>query len=440
MAGEIYLSNLVGNFDYQPILDKFREYKSQQILLLQEKEADIIQKKSAYKNFYNLLDTVKDAVDNLLAPSLFSEKSAAVSDETVMSVSITNPEKLSPTNLDIQVIKLAQNDVLLSDGGQSDKNAAMTDLNSGTFSITYKGNTISVDYDNTDTLQSIVDKINTEASNNNVNVNASIFFDGSKYRLLIKGLDTGASSTVSLSDSNTGTGSLIDELGGFSNPQKAQDAEISIYGNTVTSETNTFSNVIDGLSIEVKKVSSSPVNVTITNNFQPLKDNLQTLIDNYNTIVDFVKDNSGRDGILSGDSTPQSIRSQIFKGLSPLMELGLIDVDKDTGHLSINTEKLDDYIRNDISTLKDRINQLRDTLKDYLYFTVDPQGPVKSKEKSFDKQIQNIEKKIEIDTKRIDEEIQIMKKQFVALQMYMAQMEDVKMRLSAMFFNGQQQL
>ena len=438
MAGEFYLSNLVGTFDYQEILDKFRIYKSQQIFLLQEKENFLNQKKAAYNEFTSILNDFKSSLDNLLSPSLFSEKSATVSDETVLNVSITNPEKVSEANLDISVIQLAQNDVWLSSDGKTDKDAAITTLNSGTLTISYDGNSIDINYDDTDSLQSIVDKINTEASNNNININASIFFDGTKYRLLVKGLDTGSSKTVSISDSNSGAGSLIDELGGFDNVQTAQNAQISIYGTTVESETNSFDNVLDGISIQVKKETSSPVNVVITNDFKPLKDTLNNLIDKYNQIVDFIKNNSGENGVLSGDSTLHSIRSAIFKGLSPLMELELLNVDKDTGHISIDSAKLDEYIKNDVNTLKSKITELNTTLKDYIYFTLDPQGPVKSKEKGLDRQIQNIEKKIELDSKRINEEIEILKKQFIALQIYMAQMDDVKQRLTAMFFSGQQ--
>ncbi len=437
MAGEVYLSNLVGNFDYQPILEKFRLYKSQQIFLLQDKEALLQQKKSAYASFGNLIDKIKDSVDNLLNPTLFSEKLAEVSDETVVSVSITNSSALSETNIDLQVNQLAKNDVWLSDDGVSDKDSQISSLNSGTLTISYKGNSIDISYDSNDSLQSIVDKINQGASDNNLNITATVFYDGSKYRLLVKGLDTGSSSTVSISDSNSGSGSLTDALGGFSNVQAAQDAEISIYGQTVTSETNDFNNTIAGLSISVKKETSNPVNITVIKNPQPLKDSINTLVDTYNSIVDFIKNNTGQNDILSGDTTLQSIRSAIFRQFSPLMELELLNVDKNTGHISINENKLDEYINNNPDTLKDKISQLS-SLKDYLYTITDPYGPIKSKEKSFSKQIQGIEKKIEQDTKRINEEIEIMKRQFVSLQMYMAQMEDIKLRLSAMFFNGQQ--
>ncbi len=438
MAGEFYLSNLVGNFDYQPILEKFKLYKSQQIFLLQEREQKIQQKKVAYKDFYNLLKNFKNITEDILQPTLFSEKSVSVSDENVLSVTITDPTKVTEANIDIQVNQLAQNDVWLSNSGVSDKDTSISTLDSGTLSIEYKGNTIDISYDNSDSLQSIVEKINNQAKDNNLNITASIFFDGSQYKLLIKGMDTGSDSDITISDSNSGSGSLTDALGGFDNVQEAQDAQITIYGDTVTSKTNTFSNVLEGINIEVKNISTKPVNVSITRNPQPVKDKLNSLIQEYNDIVDFIKEKTGKDGPLSGDSTLQSVRSQIMRSFTPLMELGLISVDKDTGHLSLDESKLDNYLNNDTDTLKSKVTELGTSLKDYLYIVLDPHGPIKSKEKSFDRQIQNIEKKIEIDNKRINEEIELLKKQFVSLQLYMAQMEDVKLRLSAMFFNGQQ--
>ena len=41
MAGEIFLSNLSGQFDYQQILQKFQQLKFQQVSLLQDQEESI---------------------------------------------------------------------------------------------------------------------------------------------------------------------------------------------------------------------------------------------------------------------------------------------------------------------------------------------------------------------------------------------------------------
>lgn len=182
-------------------------------------------------------------------------------------------------------------------------------------------------------------------------------------------------------------------------------------------------------------MTASPVNVTIGKDYQPFKDKLREFISKYNEIVDFVQTNTSKEGVLSGDYTLQSIRSQIFNGLTPLMELGIINVDKDTGHLSIDNTELDNKLQTEPSTVQTKISDLDNNLRDYFYSVLDPYGPLKSKEKGYDRQIEAIEKKIEIDTKRIDAEIEILRKQFIALQVYMAEMEDLRLRLSSLFTN-----
>ncbi len=452
MAGEFYLSNLVGNFDYKEILDKFKVYKSQEIFLLQEKEQKIAQKKSAYKEFANLLDSFKDIVENVLKPTLFSEKSVKVSNENAVSVTVTDPTKVPPTNIDFEVLQLAQNSVWGTSGTSSntvkDKDAVLSDLDSGTLRIEYDdGKYLDIDYDNTDSLQSIVDKINNAAEDNNVKIQASAVFDGNEYRLIIKSLETGYKNRIrDVDDVNSGSVTLEDKLGSFKQFQAGKNAKIALYKETgsdtdyivIKSSTNVFNEAIEGLSIEVKETTNKPVNLTIEKDFQPVKDTLENLVNKYNEIVDFIKDKTGEKGVLSGDYTLQSIRSQIMRTFSPLMELGLINVDKNTGHISIKQDELDEYLKNDIDTLKSKITETGENLKNYLYTVLDPEGPIKSREKGFDRQIQNIEKKIELDSKRINEEIEILKKQFIALQIYMAQMDDVKQRLTAMFFSGQQ--
>ncbi len=429
MAGEIYLSNLVGNFDYAEMLNNIKMIKSQQIFLLQQRENQIKSKKDAISDFGDILKDMQDLLNKISDLTKLDKKAVSVSDESVAEVSITDHSVLSTSNIDITVNRLAQNDVWLTGSGVTDKTTSISTLTSSSLNITYGGNTITVNYDNTDSLESIVNKINTEAANNNLNIKASIFFDGTNYRLLIKGLDTGAGNTISITDS----GNLSTTLGGFNNVQTAQNAQISVYGTTVTSQTNTFNNVIAGLSITVKSVSSTPVNITVKNDYSEFKDDLSNFIKKYNEMVDFIKDKTGKDGVLSGEFSLHQIRSTIFNKLQPLMDRDLISVDKNTGHINLNNTELDNLLSTNVSDVRSMIGDLKNNLYDYFLYVTGTQGPVKLKEKSFDKQIDNIEERIELMTKRIDIEIETLKKQFISLQMLMAQMEDVKMRLAQSF-------
>ncbi|WP_029522587.1 flagellar filament capping protein FliD [Persephonella sp. KM09-Lau-8] len=432
MAGEIYLSNLTGGFDYQQILDSMRALKSQQIYLLQSREDQIKQKKSALSDYAKILNDFKSYFNKVTDLFELDKKKVSVSDENVIDVIITDDTKLIPSTIDIQVNQLAKNDVWLTNGGVDDQNEAISDLDSATLSITYQGNTIDVSYDNTMSLKDIVSQINSTAANSDMNISASIFYDGSQYRLLIQGKDTGSDNTVTISDS----GNLSSTLGDFYHAQTAQNAQISIYDQTIESSDNSFENVIAGLTINVKSTSSSPVNINIQQDFEPFMDDLQKMIDKYNELVDFIKNNTGENGILSDEiSTLQSVRSGIFNRFDPLFELGILSVDKDTGHISIDSTKLKDMLYTDEETVKSKISQLKDNMYDYLIYITGSDSPIKLKQKSYDKQIQNIEESIELQKKRIDEEIKSLKMQFVALQQLMAQMEDIRQRIAATFGN-----
>ncbi len=432
MAGEIYLSNLVGNFDYQQMLDSIRALKSQQLYLLQSKEGNIKDKKSAISDYGSLLRDFKSAFDSVTSVGELDKKKVSVSDDTVLDVIVNDPQKLAPTTIDIQVNQLAKNDVWITNSGVTYKDAPISSLTAGTLTINYQSSSINVSYDSTDSLQDIVNRINTTAADSGLNINASIFYDGSQYRLLIQGKDTGSANTVSISD----TGNLSSTLGNFYNAQAAQNAQISVYGNTVESSTNSFDNVIAGLTINVKSVSTTPVSINIQEDYDPFINDLKSMIDKYNEIVDFIKNNTGENGVLSDERTTlQSIRSGIFKRLDPLFQLGILSVDKDTGHISIDETDLKNQLLTDKASVETKINDLKTQLNDYLVYITGTDSPVKLKEKSYDKQIQNIEDMIQQQSKRIDEEIQTLKKQFVALQQLMAQMEDIRQRIASTFGN-----
>ena len=445
MAGEIYLSNLSGQFDYQSILEKYKELKSQQITLLQNEESKIANQKSAYESFTNSLSALDTTFSNLTDPLTFDQKSVAVSDESVLSVTVTDPSKVSKTNLNITVNQLAKNDAWLSQSGVTDKDSGAVATADGAIDITYNGTTTTINYDtNTSdsskpsTLQEIADAINSAQDN----VKASIFYDGSNYRLLLSGKDTGASNTISITES--GGGDLLNNLqigtyGGsdHGHVQSAQDAEISIYGTTVSSSTNSFTNVVDGLKIDVLSTSSSGVDVTVDNDYTDLKKSMQGFIDSYNNIVDFISNNTSKDGALSGDFTLQQIRSSIFDKLDPLFELGILDVDHTTGKISLDSFKFDEELNSDPDNVKTQIENLKSSLGDYMDYITGYDNPIKYKEESLDNQINQIEDSITSLAKRLDEEMENLKKQFVWLDQFLGEMNSVKSRLTSLFATSQ---
>ena len=128
------------------------------------------------------------------------------------------------------------------------------------------------------TLQSVVSAINAAKAGV---VAAAVQVGTSTYRLQI-----GASAAGAGGDPNIAASSFdANAIGGLTTLSTGQDASITIGSGTgaytVTSATNTMSNVLPGVSITLKKLSGTngPVNVTVDRDGNAIADKIQKLID-----------------------------------------------------------------------------------------------------------------------------------------------------------------
>lgn len=113
--------------------------------------------------------------------------------------------------------------------------------------------------------------------------------------------------------------------------QAATDAKISFGSSgtggspiTVTSDSNTFSNVISGLTFTAKKETEPGESVTISTatDTAAIKTEIQNFIDMYNDVMKFIDDQNSFEedseeiGVLFGDRTVQIVQSSIRSSLS----------------------------------------------------------------------------------------------------------------------------
>ena len=373
MAGEFYISNLAGTFDYKTILDAYYQAQMQPVLMLQDQESVLDRKLSAINEFQTLLSDLYSVFNDLTSTNILEQKVTSSSNEDVLSVKVTDPLKAQVGSYEVKVKQLAKNDVWFSlKGVGSEDDIPAT--SSGTIQISY-GDTVvaTVDYDtdpSTDipsTLKEIASAINSTQDK----VIASVIYDGSQYRLLLSGKDTGETNVISITE--IGSGDLLDQLQlgdsySSSHVQQAQDAIITLYGQDISNPTNTFRDAIPGLELSLKSVSSSPISITIENDLTKFTETFQKFINAYNSIVDFVQTESGKDGRLSGNTTLQMIRSTILSKLQPLFDNNLIDVDKDTGHLTLDTVKLDNMLSSGPDSVETLLQSLKNKLYDYFIY------------------------------------------------------------------------
>jgi len=223
--------------------------------------------------------------------------------------------------------------------------------------------TVTID-SSSNTLSGVRDAIN----NADIGVSAAIVKTGSAYRLLVSsdtsGLANGIQITVSDSGDNNNTdGNGLSRLAfnasaGTANVYQtisAADAAFTVNGLALSSASNTVANVIDGLTLTLKDVTTTTAALSVTDNTSGIKTAVNTFVAGYNSLVTTLDDLTGYDfatktgGPLQGDFSVLSIASQLRTTLgaaangfvgsySRLAELGITTLS--TGQLAVDDTKL----------------------------------------------------------------------------------------------------
>jgi flagellar hook-associated protein 2 len=299
---------------------------------------------SAYGLVKSSLQVLKGAFDGL--KDLSDLKDFAVTNGASSAVSVSASSSADAGAHSIQVTQLADRDIWSSAGFAS----ASTSLNSGsdiTISISVSGTTSNIVV-SSPTPTSIVTAIN-EAD---LGVQAQLIDDGSGATPFVISLAGAMGSDNSFSaTADSGDVSFSTRL------STAADARLTVNGMSITRSSNSVSDVVPGVTLELSAVMSAVQSFTIQKDTAKAKTAIQNLVNIYNDVNTILKSlDTGGDtgdelgGSLSGDPTFRSIVRDI-KGfvtdisstpsgdLNYFADIG-VSFQRD-GSLSINESTLD---------------------------------------------------------------------------------------------------
>ncbi len=167
----------------------------------------------------------------------------------------------------------------------------------------------------TDSLESVVNKINSAS----VGVTAALIRDGSggtPYRISFTARDSGARGRTIID-----TGALDLSLSTLS---KGDDA-VAFFGNAdparavlLTSSTNALDQVIQGVTVDLKSVSTTPVTVTVSRDQDAIEKSVKDFVSAFNKVLDTIDKYDGYDaetnrrGALLGDSTAGQLKARLL--------------------------------------------------------------------------------------------------------------------------------
>ncbi|MFD2366375.1 flagellar filament capping protein FliD [Pseudoduganella sp. GCM10020061] len=376
------------NLDIEGIISKLMSVEQQPLTKLARTEASYQAKLSGFGMLKGAMSAFQTAVKGLADPNKFQAVKAAVADTTIATASGSAATK--PGTYSLEVSQLASSQKLVAQGQASDATAIgkgvitfdFGTITGGTLANgTYSGasfassgagvKTVTIDATN-NSLAGIRDAINKAG----IGVTAKIVNDGSgtPYRLSLTNEKTGAASAMKISVADTapdtGLSALLnhDPAGTqkLSQTSAAQDAKFTVDGIAITKPTNSVSDVVDGLTLNLQKVTTSATSVTVTRDTGAIKDSINAFVKAYNEISANLRDSSAYDpatksaAILNGEATVRNMQTQIRGVLSmpvaggttvlnSLSQAG-VTMQKD-GSLLVDSAKLDKAIADNFDDL-----------------------------------------------------------------------------------------
>lgn len=241
-------------------------------------------------------------------------------------------------------------------------------------------------------LSALADAINKKADNSGVQ--ATVMRSGSQSFLVLTSKDSGAAKAISLDfvpGADTSGANLSAAVTGATELKAAQDAIVKVGAQnpiTVTSEKNELTDVISGVTLELKKAQAgadTPVQVTVKQDPAAVEEKLKKFVDSYNALMKQISSDSG----LSSDSMARSISNQLRQGFqktyqgTALTTVGL-EFDRN-GVLSVNKTKLEKALADNPARLEQMLvtdNSLFSGLKEVLEPYTKRFGVLKNKQQS----------------------------------------------------------
>lgn len=372
-TGSISSAGIGSGLDVSSIVTSLMAVEKQPLTKLQTVASTMQTKLSAFGQMQSFLSTFRDAAAQLQSASAYAVTTATSSDPGAVGASSTT--KAVPGSYAVSVTSLASTQATVSASGQFATGADPVGTGSitirlGTWTAGQTGFTpkpgsadVVIPIGATEnTLAGIRDKINAA----NAGVSATLVTDANGTRLALQSSATGAANgfRVSVTDDDAGNTDAIglsrlafdppSSTVGTTLTQSAVNTKASINGIAVETTGSTLTDVVDGMTFNLSKVTTAPVTVSVTRNTDSVKSLITGFVASYNALASFLSDATSYDAstktaaLLQGDATTTGLQNQLRSMVSKagkasaafgtLSDIGL-EFQKD-GRLKVNDTKL----------------------------------------------------------------------------------------------------
>lgn len=437
--GNLTFGGISSGLPTQEIIGKLLDLERRPITLLENQKGQFNSRLEIFSDLAEKTRTLRDRLrdlDNLAllgdTPSVdeeFSRFTATSTDDDV--VSATASGSALPVTLDVRVTALAAAQRSVSQGFASRTSSVGT----GSFGIQVGSGTatsITIDSSN-NTVEGLVRAINDA----DAGVTASILNDGSgtPFRIVLQGNDTGVANSLTITPSLSGGTAPA-----FLTTQAAANATIVLDPDganpiSIDSATNTFDDVLTGVSLTVSKLSpvDTSERITVAPDLDAIVESISEIVTAFNDITSIIQGqftvdpSTNRGGPLIGDSTLSSLKTRLTSvianqfGSGSILSAGQIGLSLGNGaQLELDEDELRAKLESDFEGVRSFFagtGGLADSLRnvaDAFVDTVD--GALVSRIEGTSRSIQDIDAQIAKAESRIDTVEEALVRQFAALE------------------------
>lgn len=304
----ITFGGLSSQIDTDAIVTELVRVERLPIDQLRTKQTLVTSARDSLSSFLSKLSSLRKAADALASPTGFNAFAASSSNAAVVA---TVTGGASEGSFDIEVKDLAR-----------EQRSHSTTYLSATTAIGQSGsiqiqvgvtNPANIAVDATDSLSAVAAKINASGAR----VSASVLYNGTNYRLVVRGLDSGAQNAFTVSDPDTG----LDLGGPTSVAQEAKNSRIIIDNVSIERPTNQVVGVIPGVTLALTATTTTPATVAVQTDPSAIKDKITSFVSTYNDVMSAARLTAGfgtvkaGNALLSGDGTIRDATARMARAL-----------------------------------------------------------------------------------------------------------------------------
>jgi flagellar hook-associated protein 2 len=442
----VQVDGILSGIDTSGLIDAILSASGIPKQTIEARITDYQTKSERISDLVNRIGAVTTALEDMEGIGDFRSFAADYADNDAFSVALDG-EAVEGT-YDVEISQMAKAEQWVG-AGLSDN---ATDLGlAGNLEFTYDGDTTTIDVTGM-TLTEIATAVNDTDG-----MTAYVMDTGdatNPYRLVIQGDDRGSDYGITFSGD-----AAVDSMLGLDDSANrtvdAASAELTINGVAVTSETNTVTDAVPGMTITITGTTDDAVAVDVSSDPEAIEEKVQAFVDAYNDVVNFISTNSiydteegirgafvGESGVRRVSSGMASIITAEYSDLGQDYDsLGLIGIETtSSGTLEIDSDTFQEMLLSEPDQVSDLFTSedgFISALKDQLdVYTDSTDGSLQVRKESIEDRITSLNEDVDMLQDRMDRLESRLRSQFTNLEVNMGELQGAQSYIANMLFES----